>query len=152
MDRAQRGDGWVAQTSSESISRCFPNIMNDTLTHALHVLCPCVSGCDCLSAACRACSHPWTLRTPRTLSTQARLLPAGVPAAGCNTAPCATETMGVVWHAGACDLGLPDSEICSGLTTPPVVMSSLQEAWSRGCEFKPVALVKLMHALLPIAA
>jgi hypothetical protein len=36
-------------------------------------------------------------------------------------------------HAGACDLGLPDSEICSGLTTPPVVMSSLQEAWSRGC-------------------
>lgn len=39
---------------------------------------------------------------------------------------------GIVW-AGACDLGLPDSEICSGLTTPPVAMSSLQEAWSRGC-------------------
>ena len=35
-------------------------------------------------------------------------------------------------HAGACDLGLPDSEICSPLSTPPVVMSSLQEAWSRG--------------------
>lgn len=33
---------------------------------------------------------------------------------------------------GACDLGLPDSEICSGLSTPPAAMDSLTEAWSRG--------------------
>ena len=35
-------------------------------------------------------------------------------------------------HASACDLGMPDSEICSGLSTPPIVLSSLQEAYSRG--------------------
>lgn len=36
-------------------------------------------------------------------------------------------------HAGACDLGLPDTDICDGLLTPPQEMSVFQEAWSRGC-------------------
>ena len=55
--------------------------------------------------------------------------------------------MGVDVHAGACDLGLPDSEICSGLTTPPAAMSSLQEAWSRGWASRRTAC-QLMHAML----
>ena len=35
-------------------------------------------------------------------------------------------------HAGACDFGLPDTEICDGLSTPPAELSVAQEAWSRG--------------------
>lgn len=38
-----------------------------------------------------------------------------------------------VEHAGACDFGLPDTDICDGLVTPPAELSVFQEAWSRGC-------------------
>lgn len=95
----------------------------------------------------RACCPLLTSRIPRTPSTQAsasvRRGASGLWrtdfAGEASAAQVAVFMLSVVAScfvqlpAGACDLGLPHSEICSGLTTPPVVMSSLHEAWSRGC-------------------